>query len=112
MSATYRFVFDGGTGYTQVEFAILLDAGVDQGLNRSLFLEQQEGVAWREEQTGTLGEKKQIFSDKNYICCMQQSYPCDHDAVLCPLGNSSYTSEYFLQCRHCHNAMTKAHFSM
>ena len=47
MSATYRFVFDGGTGYTQVELAILLDAGVDQGLNRGFFLEQQEGVAWK-----------------------------------------------------------------
>lgn len=63
MSAAYRFVFDGGTGYTQVELAILLDAGVDQGLNRSLFLEEQESVAWKEEQRGILREK-QIFSHK------------------------------------------------
>lgn len=47
MSATYWFVFDCGTGYTQVELAILLDAGVNQGLDRGLFLEQQEGVAWK-----------------------------------------------------------------
>lgn len=45
---TYWFVFDGGTGYTQVELAILLDAGIDQSLNRGLFLEEQEGVAWEE----------------------------------------------------------------
>lgn len=45
--AAYRFVFDGGTGYTKVELAILLNAGVNQGLNRSLFLEEQEGVAWK-----------------------------------------------------------------
>lgn len=43
-AGTHRFVFDGGTGHTQVEFSILLDAGVDQGLNGGLFLEQQEGV--------------------------------------------------------------------
>lgn len=49
MFAAYRFVFDGGTGYTQVELAILLDAGIDQSLNRGLFLEEQEGVAWKEE---------------------------------------------------------------
>lgn len=66
MSAAYRFVFDGGTGYTQVELAILLDAGVDQGLNRSLFLEEQEGVAWKEEQTENLWKK----GNKNYICCI------------------------------------------
>lgn len=45
---TYWFVFDGGTGYTQVELAILLDAGIDQSLNRGLFLEEQEGVACEE----------------------------------------------------------------
>lgn len=47
--AAHRFVFDGGTGDTQVELAILLDAGVDQSLNRGLFLEEQEGVAWKED---------------------------------------------------------------
>lgn len=51
MSATHRFVFDGRTGYTQVELAVLFDAGVNQGLNRGLLLEQQEGIAWKEEQT-------------------------------------------------------------
>ena len=44
-SATHRFVFDGGTGHAQVQFTILLDAGVNQGLNRGLLLEQQEGIA-------------------------------------------------------------------
>lgn len=50
---THWFVFDGGTGYTQVELAILLDAGINQSLNRGLFLEEQEGVAC-EEETGLL----------------------------------------------------------
>ena len=49
MQLSHRFVFDGGAGHTQVELAVLLDAGVDQGLDRSLLLEEQEGVAWREE---------------------------------------------------------------
>ena len=52
MCGAYRFVFDGGTGHTQVELPVLFDAGVDQSLDRSLFLEEQEGVAWREEQKG------------------------------------------------------------
>lgn len=38
-------VFDGGAGHTEVQLAILLDAGIDQGLHRALVLEQQEGVA-------------------------------------------------------------------
>ena len=53
MSGAHRFVFDGGTGHTQVQLAVLLDAGVDQGLDRSLFLEEQEGIAWRKGQTNT-----------------------------------------------------------
>lgn len=61
MSPAYRFVFDGGTGYTQVELPVLLDAGVDQGLNGSLLLEEQEGVACKEEQTGVLGKKRDIL---------------------------------------------------
>lgn len=44
-----RFVFDGWTGYTQVEFSILLNAGVNQSLNRGFFLEKQEGIAFRGE---------------------------------------------------------------
>lgn len=36
----YRFVFDGGTGHAKVELAVLLDAGVNQGLNRGLLLEE------------------------------------------------------------------------
>ena len=47
MFDTYRFVLDGGAGYAQVELAILFDAGIDQSLNRGLFLEEQEGVTWR-----------------------------------------------------------------
>lgn len=43
---THRFVFDGGAGDTQVQFAVLLDAGIDQGLNRTLVLEQQECVPY------------------------------------------------------------------
>lgn len=40
MCLAYRFVFDGGTRYTQVELAVLLDAGIDQGLNRGLLLKE------------------------------------------------------------------------
>lgn len=49
MFATYRFVFDGGTGHTQVKLAVLLNASIDQSLNRGLFLEEKEGVAWKKE---------------------------------------------------------------
>lgn len=42
---TDRLVFDGGAGHTEVQLAVLLDAGVDQSLHRALVLEQQEGVA-------------------------------------------------------------------
>lgn len=42
---TDRLVFDGGAGHTEVQLAVLLDAGIDQGLHRALVLEQQEGVA-------------------------------------------------------------------
>lgn len=41
---TYRLVFYGGAGHTEVQFAILLNAGIDQGLNRALVLKQQECV--------------------------------------------------------------------
>ena len=88
MSATYRFVFDGGTGYTQVELAILLDAGVDQGLNRGFFLEQQEGVAWKWRADRDFRKKKkhvmQLIVITLWSWCLQ----------LCPLGNNSETSEY------------------
>lgn len=47
---THWFVFDGGTGDTQVEFAVLLDAGVNQSLDRGLLLEEQEGVSWKRRQ--------------------------------------------------------------
>lgn len=57
----YRFVFDGRTGYTQVELAILLNAGIDQGLNRSLFLEEQEGIAWKKKSKLILGTKANVL---------------------------------------------------
>ena len=44
---THRLVFDGGTGDTQVQFAVLLNAGIDQSLNRALVLKQQECISWK-----------------------------------------------------------------
>lgn len=44
-NATDRFVFNGGAGDAQIEFTVLLDAGVDQSLHGAFILEQQEGVA-------------------------------------------------------------------
>lgn len=67
--ATHRFVFDGGAGHTQVQLAVLLHAGVDQGLDRGLLLEEQEGIAWKAEEPGvslsakaliTLGECRRL----------------------------------------------------
>lgn len=43
---TDRLVFDGGAGHTEVQLAVLFDAGIDQSLHRALILEQQEGVAY------------------------------------------------------------------
>lgn len=45
VSVTHWFVFDCGAGDTQVQLAILLDAGIDQSLNGGLFLEEKKGVA-------------------------------------------------------------------
>lgn len=42
---TDRLVFDGGAGHTEVQLAVLFDAGIDQSLHWALILEQQEGVA-------------------------------------------------------------------
>lgn len=74
---THRFVFDGGTGHTQVELAVLLDAGVNQGLDRGLFLEQQKGVAWgKKEQTHILRKKNpnknytSVFNSHNLVTVM------------------------------------------
>lgn len=59
---THWFVFDGGAGYTQVQLSILLNAGIDQGLDWSLFLEQQEGITWNKR-------------TNKYICKGEK--PCD-----------------------------------
>lgn len=45
MRDTHRLVLDGGAGDAQVQLAVLLDAGVDQSLDRALVLEEQERVA-------------------------------------------------------------------
>lgn len=58
LDVAHWFVFDGGTGHTQVELAVLLHAGVDQGLDRGLLLEEQEGVAWREEEAAVILQLK------------------------------------------------------
>lgn len=42
---SYRLVFDGGTGHTQVQLALFFNACVNQGLHRALLLEQKECVA-------------------------------------------------------------------
>lgn len=42
---THRLVFDGGAGDAQVQLPVLLDAGVDEGLDRALVLEQQERIS-------------------------------------------------------------------
>lgn len=42
---TYRLVFNGGAGDAKVQLPILLDAGVDEGLDGALILEQQKGVS-------------------------------------------------------------------
>lgn len=42
---THRLVFDGGAGDAQVQLAVLLDAGVDEGLDGALVLEQQERIS-------------------------------------------------------------------
>lgn len=43
--STDRLVFDGGTRYTEVQLAVLLDAGIDQSLHWALILEEEEGIA-------------------------------------------------------------------
>lgn len=45
---TDRLVFDGGAGHTEVQLAVLFNAGIDQSLHWALILEQQEGVAYTE----------------------------------------------------------------
>lgn len=47
ISHTHRLVFDSGTGDTQVKFTILLNAGINQRLDRALILEQQECISWK-----------------------------------------------------------------
>lgn len=42
---TDRLVFNGGAGHAEIQFAVLLYAGVDQSLHGAFILEQQEGVA-------------------------------------------------------------------
>lgn len=42
---TDRLVFNGGAGYAEIQFTVLLYAGVDQSLHGAFILEQQEGVA-------------------------------------------------------------------
>lgn len=44
---THRLVFDGGAGDAQVQLAVLLNAGINQGLNGALVLEQQERISWQ-----------------------------------------------------------------
>lgn len=43
---THRLVFDGGAGDTEVQLAILLNAGINQSLHRALVLKQQESISW------------------------------------------------------------------
>ena len=47
-SHTHRLVLYGRAGDAQVQLAVLLDAGVDESLNRALVLEEQEGVPWED----------------------------------------------------------------
>lgn len=42
---THWFVLDSWAGHTQVELSVFLDAGVNEGLHRGLFLEQQKSIA-------------------------------------------------------------------
>lgn len=51
---TYWFVLDSRTGNTQIELSIFFNAGVNQGLNRTLFLEQEECITWKESQTNCI----------------------------------------------------------
>lgn len=59
-ACTDRLVFDGGAGHTEVQLAVLLDAGVNQSLHWALVLEEQEGVAYRvqAELFGLLGTRR------------------------------------------------------
>ena len=50
---TDRLIFDGGAGHTQIELPVLLDAGLDQGLDGALVLEQQEGITYAHTHTNT-----------------------------------------------------------
>ena len=50
---TDRLIFDGGAGHTQIELPVLLDAGLDQGLDGALVLEQQEGITYAHKHTHT-----------------------------------------------------------
>lgn len=43
---TNRLVFDCGAGDAEVEFVVLIDAGIDQRLHRTLLLKQQERVTY------------------------------------------------------------------
>lgn len=56
---TYRFILDGWAGHTQVQFPILLQAGIYQSLHWALLLEQQESIA--------LGRKKQNGGRDQYF---------------------------------------------
>ncbi len=44
---THWFIFNSGARDTQVEFPVLLDAGVNEGLDRTLLLEEQESITCR-----------------------------------------------------------------
>lgn len=46
MILTHWFVFNGGTGDAQIEFSIFLNAGINESLNWTFFLEKQEGVTF------------------------------------------------------------------
>lgn len=44
---THGLVFDGGAGDAQVQLSILLNAGVNEGLDRAFVLKQQECISWK-----------------------------------------------------------------
>lgn len=62
---THRFVFDSGAGDTQVKLAILLNAGINQGLNRALILKQQECISWKYWAFGTMSAHQKIIFNLN-----------------------------------------------
>lgn len=58
-------VFDGGAGHAEVQLAVLLDAGVNQGLHGALVLEQQEGVACAEYST-VIQAAQAVLQEQNF----------------------------------------------